>query len=205
MARRYDAYLQIELSVFTRAPTRHYFRNQSILIDNTGRILATYEKTYPVIPGEAYVSIPGAGKLPVENTPYGRMATAICNDFHFPALIRQAGRNDVDIMMAPYNSVIPFEQQDSVVAIFRAIENGYSMVRATGNGVSLITDYQGRVLGRQNYGDGGGVMMATVPTQGVGTIYSRIGDTFAYLCAAGLIFLAAWAFVRKHPQLAPIQ
>ncbi len=204
LARRYDAYLQIELSVFTRAPTRHYFRNQSILIDNTGRILATYEKTYPVIPGEAYVAIPGAGKLPVENTPYGRMATAICNDFHFPALIRQAGRNDVDIMMAPYNSVIPFEQQDSVVAIFRAIENGYSMVRATGNGVSLITDYQGRVLGRQNYGDGGGVMMATVPTQGVGTIYGRIGDTFAYLCAAGLIFLAAWAFVRKHPQLTPI-
>jgi predicted amidohydrolase len=72
--------------VFTRAPTRHYYRNQSILIDNTGRILATYEKTYPVILGEAYVSIAGAGKLPVADTPYGRMATAICNDFHFPAL-----------------------------------------------------------------------------------------------------------------------
>ena len=199
LARRYDAYLQIELSVFTRAPTHHYYRNQSILIDNAGRVLATYEKTYPVIPGEAYVSIPGAGKLPVENTPYGRMATAICNDFHFPALARQAGRNDVDIMMAPYNDAIPFGQQDAVVAIFRAIENGYSMVKATGNGVSIITDYQGRVLGQQNYGDGGGVMLATIPTHGVVTIYSRIGDTFAYLSAAGLIFLAAWAFVRKHP------
>lgn len=127
------------------------------------------------------------------------MATAICNDFHFPTLVRQAGRNDVDIMMAPYNSAIPFAQQDAVVAIFRAIENGYSMVKATGGGPSMITDYQGRVLGRQNYGDGGGVMVATVPTHGVGTIYGRIGDTFAYLCAAGLVFLAVWAFVRKHP------
>ena len=205
LAKRYDAYMQIELSVFTRAPTHHYFRNQSILIDNTGRMLATYEKTYPVIPGEAYVSIPGPGKLSVANTPHGRMATAICNDFHFPALARQAGWNDVDIMMAPYNSVIPFEQQDAVVAIFRSIENGYSMVRATGNGESMITDYQGRVLDRQNYGDGGGVMIATVPAHGVVTIYSRIGDTFAYLCAAGLILLVVWAFVQKHPRLTPIE
>jgi apolipoprotein N-acyltransferase len=199
LAKRYDAYMQIGLGVFTRAPTHHYFRNQSILIDNTGRVLATYEKTYPVIPGEAYVSIPGPGKVPEANTLYGRMATAICNDFHFPALARQAGRNDVDIMMAPYNDVIPFGQQDAVVAIFRAVENGYSMVKATGNGPSMITDYQGRVLGRQNYGDGGGIMMATVPTHGVVTIYSRIGDAFAYLCAVGLVLLAVWAFVRKHP------
>ena len=131
------------------------------------------------------------------NTLYGRMATAICNDFHFPALARQAGRNDVDIMMAPYNDAIPFGQQDAVVAIFRAVENGYSMVKATGNGVSMITDYQGRVLGEQNYGDGGGVMVATVPTHGVVTIYSRIGDTFAYLCAIGLVLLTGWALVRK--------
>ncbi|MFZ0245420.1 MAG: nitrilase-related carbon-nitrogen hydrolase [Candidatus Binatus sp.] len=205
LARRYDAYMQVEVSVFTRASTHHYYRNQSILIDNTGQILATYEKTYPVIPGEAYVSIPGPGKLPVANTPYGRMGTAICNDFHFPALARQAGRNDVDIMMAPYNDSIPFGQQDAVVAIFRAIENGYSMVKATGNGPSMITDYQGRILGRQNYGDGGGVMLATVPTHGVVTIYSRIGDLFAYFCVAGSIFLAIWAFVRKHPEVAPIQ
>lgn len=201
LARRYDAYLQIELNVFTRAPTHHYFLNQSILIDNTGRVLATYEKTYPVIPGEWYVSVAGAGQLPVVSTRYGRMATAICNDFHFPALIRQAGRGDADIMMAPYNDVIPWGQQDAVVAIFRAIENGYSMVRATGNGPSLITDYQGRVLGRQNYGDGGGVMIARVPTHGVVTIYSRIGDAFAYLCATGLILLVSWAFVRKSPEI----
>jgi len=45
LARRYDAYMQIELSVFTRAPSHQYYRNQSILIDNTGRVLATYEKT----------------------------------------------------------------------------------------------------------------------------------------------------------------
>ena len=128
--------------------------------------------------------------------PYGRIATAICNDFHFQTLIRQAGSNNVDIMMAPYNDIHPYEQQDAVVAIMRAVENGYSMVKATGIGPSMITDYQGRVLGRQNYG-GGGVMLASIPTRGVVTIYSRIGDTFAYLCAIGLVLLTGWASVRK--------
>ena len=61
----------------------------------------------------------------------------------------------------------------------------------------MIVDYQGRVLGRQNYGDGGGVMLASIPTRGAVTIYSRIGNSFAYLCAVGLVFLAGWAFVRK--------
>ena len=203
LARRYGAIMQVGLGVFTRAPTRLYFLNQSILIDNAGRIRATYNKTYPVVPGEAYVEIAGPGKLPIVETPYGRIATAICNDFHFPALIRQAGHGDADIMMAPYNDIIPWQQQDAVVATFRAIENGYSMVKATGNGLSMITDYQGHMLGQQRYGDGGGVMLATIPTRGVVTIYSRIGDSFAYLNAAGLILLAGRAFARKAPFAVP--
>jgi apolipoprotein N-acyltransferase len=101
-------------------------------------------------------------------------------------------------MMAPYNDLHPYEQQDAVVAIMRAVENGYSMVKATGIGPAMIVDYQGRVLGRQNYGDGGGVMLASIPTRGVVTIYNRIGDAFAYLCAVGLLLLAGWAFLRRQ-------
>jgi apolipoprotein N-acyltransferase len=196
LAKRYDAVMQMGLNVFTRAATRRFLRNQSILIDASGTILATYDKTYPVISGEAYVEIAGQGKVPIVETPYGRMATAICNDFHFPALIRQAGRGDVDIMMAPYNDLVPWGAQDAVVARFRAVENGYSMVKAAGRGVSMITDYQGRIMAQQDYGAGDGMMIAAVPTRGVVTIYSRIGDALAYLCAAGLAGLAGWAFLR---------
>ena len=111
LAKRYDAFMQIWLAVFTRAPST-LVSNQSILIDNAGRIRATYTKTYPTVPVEAYIGIPGPGKLPIIETPYGRIATAICNDFHFPALIRQAGQGDADIVMAPSNDIIPWGQQD---------------------------------------------------------------------------------------------
>ena len=62
----------------------------------------------------------------------------------------------------------------------------------------MITDYQGRALGQQHYGDGGRVMLASIPTRGVVTVYSRIGDAFAYLCVAGLVLLAGWAFLRRQ-------
>jgi apolipoprotein N-acyltransferase len=179
------------------APTHHFYRNQSILIDGSGRILATYQKTYPVVFGEAYVAIAGSGELPVVNTMFGRMATAICNDFHFPALIRQAGRQDAEIMMAPYDDITPWGEQDATVAIFRAVENGYSMVRAAGNGMSMIADYQGRVFGQRAYDGEGGVMLAWVPKHGTVTVYSRIGDTFAYLCVLGLILLTGLAVARR--------
>jgi apolipoprotein N-acyltransferase len=204
LAKRYDAYLQVSLGIFTRSEAMPYFLNRSILIDNAGGIAWSYDKAYPVFPTESWVTPYGPRRLPVADTPYGRIATAICNDFHFQALIRQAGAKDVDVMMAPYNDLRPFEQQDAVVSIMRAVENGYSMVRPTGIGPSLITDYQGRVLARQDYGEGGGVMLASIPTRGVVTIYSRIGDAFAYLCALGTLLLAARAIIRKPAQLAPV-
>lgn len=86
---RYGAHIQIALGVFTRAPKLPYYLNQSILIDDKGQIVWSYDKAKPVVPGEAIV------------TPLGRISTAICNDFHFPSLIRQVGRARADIVMAP--------------------------------------------------------------------------------------------------------
>jgi len=201
LAKQYNAEIEVSLALLTRTESQYFVRNQSILVDSSGAVLWTYDKTYPVSPAEAYFTIAGAGKLPVVDTPFGRLSTAICNDLHFLPLLRQAGRNRVDILVAPYNSAHPWESEDAVVATYRAIENGFSLVRPAGSGISTITDYEGRILASQNfYKTSDGILLSSVPTRGVTTIYSRIGDLFAYLCAAGLIFLAHWAFIfRKQP------
>ena len=201
LARQYDAYLEVSLGVLTRTKAQHFILNQSILIDNTGAIRWTYNKTYPVIPTESYVTVAGDGKLPMADTQYGLLSTAICNDLHFPALIRQAGENDADILIAPYNDFHPWESEDAVTAMYRAIENGVSVVRPAGHGYSTIVDYEGRILATQNYfTNNTGIMMSTIPTRGVTTIYSRIGDVLVYLCVAGLILLIASALIHKeHP------
>ena len=199
LAKEYDADVEISLGVLTRTTSQHFLLNQSILVDNTGAVRWKYKKTYLVIPDEWYVAVPGDGKLQVADTSEGRLSTAICNDLHFPTLLRQAGEKDADILIAPYNDVIPFGQSDSVTAIFRAIENGVSLLRPAGRGTSMIVDYEGRILASQNYfTNKDGIMMTTIPTRGVRTIYSRIGDAFAYLCVAGLVFLASLALIHKQ-------
>jgi apolipoprotein N-acyltransferase len=204
LAREYDADLEVSLGVLTRTTVQQFILNQSILVDHTGAVRWTYEKTYLVIPVESYIAVPGDGKLPLVDTAAGRLSTAICNDLHFPTLIRQAGASNADILIAPYNDVIPFGQGDSVTAIFRAIENGVSLLRPAGHGTSMIVDYEGRILASQNYfTNNSGVMMTTIPSHGVTTIYSRIGDVFAYLCVAGLVYLAGQAFVRRK-RFAPL-
>jgi len=201
LAKQYDAYIQVSLALITRTQSQFFVRNQSILIDNTGTNMWSYDKTYLVFPIESYVMIAGAGRLPVADTAYGRLSTAICNDLHFTPLIRQAGQNHVDILIAPYHSGQTWVSEDAVVATYRAIENGFSLVRPAGTGVSTITDYEGHMLGSQNYfTNTDGIMLSSVPTRGVTTIYSRIGDLFAYLCAAGLVFLIGWALF--HPRQA---
>ena len=57
------------------------------------------------------------------------------------------------------------------------------MVRQTSNGLSVATDYQGRVLSRMDhFTTEDHVMVSQVPTKGVTTFYSRFGDLFAWLC-----------------------
>jgi apolipoprotein N-acyltransferase len=199
LAKKYDAYLEVSLGVPIRTPNQHFILNESILVDNTGTVRWTYDKTYPVIPNESYVVVPGPGKLPAADTAYGRLSTAICNDLHFLPLLRQAGRQNVDVLISPYSDFHPWESEDANTATYRVIENGFSLVRPAGHGFSTIVDYEGRVLATQNYfTNDSGIMFGSVPTQGVTTIYSRIGDLFAYLCAAGLILLAGWAFIHRH-------
>jgi apolipoprotein N-acyltransferase len=198
LAKQYNAYIQVSFGLLTRTSSQFFIKNQSILVDNTGATRWTYDKSYPVYFVEAYVTAPGAGKLPFVDTPYGRLSTAICNDMHFLPLIRQAGQNGVDILITPYHDIHPFESEDAVVATYRAIENGFSLVRPTGAGISTVTDYEGHVLGSQNYFTSkDGIMLTAVPTRGVKTIYSILGDWFAYVCAAGLLFFIAWAVISR--------
>jgi apolipoprotein N-acyltransferase len=201
LARGYNAYLEISLWVFNRTQALPYIQNQSVLIDPAGQVDWTYDKTYPVFGGENFIVIAGTSQLPVVDTPYGRLSTAICNDLHFPALLRQTGQKDVDILIAPFNDDPAIDNQDPAEAAYRTIENGSSLVRAAGRGLSMISDPEGRLYGSQDYfTTGSHVLLATLPVRAERTIYSRIGDAFAYLCIAGLAALTAWALLqRRHP------
>ncbi len=77
------------------------------------------------------------------------------------------------------------------------------MVRHASNGLSLAADFQGRVRGLMGHYQTPGErqLVAEVPTKGVRTVYSRIGDIFSWLALVGLAGLALVAARPRKNQI----
>ncbi len=195
LARQEQVYLGMALAALSDGFPNQPAENKLVLIDPSGDVVWEYWKSIPV-PGEP--SIAGDGQILTQDTPYGRIAAAICFDADFPSLIHQAGKAGADVMLVPSSDWSDIDPLHTQMASFRAIENGFSLVRITGNGLSAAFDYQGRVLAAVDYFTSGEqVMIAHVPVQGVRTIYSVVGDLFAWLCVAGSVTFVGWAVIRR--------
>jgi apolipoprotein N-acyltransferase len=197
LARTTDTYLDLGLVVLLSHPVHaSYAQNESILIDPTGRVVWRYQKAHPV-PGEPFY--PGDGKVPTVQTLYGRLATVICFDADFPGTLRQAGQAGADVMLVPSNDWREIDPYHTQMATFRAIENGYSLVRQASRGLAITVDYEGNALGASDfYASDPQVMVANVPMRGVHTVYATIGDLFAWLSIVGLAGLIGLAIVRQR-------
>lgn len=141
---------------------------------------------------------PGPGVIPTADTAYGRLATAICFDLNYPTTVRQVGQARADLVLVPASDWDSAKFTHAQMHVFRAIENGASMVRPTGQGISLAVDALGRVRGEVDYyATDEAVLVAAVPTQGVWTFYPVIGDIVAYLCATGLLAVTGLAVFHR--------
>jgi len=168
------------------------FENKLVLIDPAGTTRMSYLKSHAVAGWEAGIMRVGDGRVPVVSTDAGRMAGMICFDGDFPEFVRQAARNDADVIILPANDWLAVKDIHFRMAAFRSIENGLPLVRAAASGISAAFDPWGRVLAVSDYfAVGDGTMTAQVPMGRVATPYARTGDWFAWACVA----LAALALV----------
>jgi apolipoprotein N-acyltransferase len=199
LARATGTYLDMGMSVVLSHPVRSGFElDESILIDPSGSVVWRYEKTHPVLGLDAGL-VPGDGQVPTVQTPYGRLSSVVCYDADFPGTLRQAGQAGADILLVPSNDWQAADPMHTQLTTFRAIENGYSLVRPTTNGLSMAVDYEGQVLAASDYfTTEQQVIVADVPIHGVRTIYATVGDLFAWLSVAGLVGLIGVAIARRR-------
>jgi apolipoprotein N-acyltransferase len=173
--------------------------NHAVLVDPAGQIAFSYTKITAVPGWEASTIIRGKGPIPVADTSYGRIASLICYDLDFPQLVRQVGHSQADILLVAANDWQEIGPLHQHMAEFRAVENGVSMFRMARSGRPSAVDPYGRPLAAMDdLAAQGGVMVAQVPTQRVFTLYSVIGDLFAWLCVAWVVGIAIWAIVGGH-------
>ncbi len=200
LAKQEGIYLDMGVGVYlSDASPPPLLMDEAVLIDPTGNVVWTYEKTHPA-PGDPAI-VPSDGRVPLVDSPYGRLGNAICFDLDFPGMVRQAGRGRADIFLGPADDWQAEDPAHAHDATFRAIENGFSLVRQASGGLAIAVDYEGRVLAASDYfTTDHQVMVADVPTHGVHTIYATIGDLFAWLCIIGLVALIGLAVLerRKH-------
>jgi len=186
-ARERGVYLGMSPAVFDGESDKP-LENKIILFDPKGEVLFEYWKAIPVPGPDASLQAVNDGRIKIVDSPYGRLGAAICFDMDFPGHLQQAGGQDADIMLVPSNDWREIDPWHSHMARYRAVEQGFNMVRHASNGLSLATDYQGRVLASMDhFATDQRIMVANVPTRGVHTVYSRIGDLFAWVCIAGLV------------------
>lgn len=173
-------------------------RNMVRIIDPSGAIVLEHMK----YGGNQFEgSVKGSGKLQSVDTPYGRLSAIICWDADFPAIVRQAGAQHVDLLFVPANDWPEVKDIHAGMAVFRAVENGMSIYRQAGQGVSLAVDAYGRAIDRFDLfaepgaGEFAAVRSIAVPASATATLYPQIGDLLGYVTQVAALGLLAglWA------------
>jgi apolipoprotein N-acyltransferase len=171
--------IYIVLSTFTFGKEKP--ENVVHIIDPHGEIVLEHVK-YGGTQFEG--SLTGNGELQTVDTPYGKISAIICWDADFPNVVKQAGIQNVDLLFVPSNDWAAVKDIHAGMAAFRAVENGLSIYRQTGSGVSSVIDPFGRTLNHvdtikeSNTGTFAAVQTVMTPLSSVTTVYPMIGDVF---------------------------
>jgi apolipoprotein N-acyltransferase len=202
-ASKNKVYLLMTIAAFQPGkitPEKIFLENKAILVGPGGKILNVFHKNHPVPFVEH--SVPGDGKIPAIATPYGIISTSICYDADMPTGMRQLAQNKSDVLLLPSGDWYDIAPYHSYMAMFRGIENGCTVVRQASGGLSLVTDYRGKAEASFDfYKPGTKFWMTDIVTGHVPTIYSHVGDAFAYACiiitVIALLFLTAQFFLKR--------
>ena len=130
-----------------------------------------------------------------------RIGVLICYEVIFPPISRAMVQNHASILINLTNdawygkSSAPY--QHFSMAIFRAVENRRSLVRAANTGISGFIDPSGKVLEATR------IFKDAVITQKVSmlemkTFYSKFGDVFAMACLGFCVFFIVFRVLKSR-------
>ncbi len=144
-------------------------------------------------------TLTGNGQLQVVETPYGTLSGIICWDTDFPTIIRQAGQQNVDILLSPALEWEGINPMHGEMSAFRAVENGLVVIRQADQGLSIVTDAYGRSIATADpLISSSNSLHTAVPTQGTDTLYAQIGDIVGLLSVVGFVLMVGWSIVNGH-------
>jgi apolipoprotein N-acyltransferase len=198
------------------------YYNSAFLIDPDGKVLGKYDKRHLAPFGE-YVPLAGIfpfidkvvpqvadftpGKdITVFDIEGKKFCVVICFENSFPHLVRKSANRGVDFLVQLTNdgwfghSAQP--KQDLAIAVFRAIENGTTLVRGTNTGISCFIDPWGRISGivRTPWDETvfiRGTSVESISTVAHSTFYKAYGDVWVLGCCLLLVAVLGMCMSRR--------
>ena len=212
IARDSGGYLLFGSPAYELTPQGEYYYNRAYLLNPQAETIGSYDKAHLVPYGE-YVPLrrffPFIGKMvpmvgdfaegPVGATvslPEGAIGPLVCYESIFPNLARAQVANGARLLVNITNDAwfgkTSAAYQHLSMAVLRAVENHVCLARAANTGISAFIDGAGRLLWTSeiNVPEAHALELAWLPG---GSLYTRIGDVFAWACViiAGLALILA--------------
>lgn len=158
-----------------------------------------YEKRrlVPVLETKYYTPGPGPKVLA------DGIGLEICKDMDFHAMLRKDEIATKPALLAvPAWDFVKDDWSHARIAVMRSVENGVPMARAARDGLLTLNDRYGKIIARTRTVGGFTTLIGDLPigARGGGTIYDRIGDTFAWLCIALSVGLLGLSFGSTRPR-----
>lgn len=151
-------------------------------------LLAPLENQYTPGTTRTLLEAPGKGT----RQPWG---VAICKDFDFTEPARAYGRSGVGLMLAPAWDFRIDEAFHGHIAVMRAVEDGFSLVRAAKNGFLTVADDRGRIVAEASSNTAPfATLLAQVRTGHDQTLFLLFGDWFGGFALALLAIVMARVF-----------
>jgi len=108
-------------------------------------------------------------------------AMEICKDMDYPRTILGDAQYGIRLMGVPAGDFGKDAWLHARMAIMRGVESGFAIVRAANEGLLTASDAEGRLIAQKSAASSGmTVLIATLPLGPGRTLYTRIGDTFAW-------------------------
>jgi apolipoprotein N-acyltransferase len=172
-------------------------RNEAWWFAPDGHPATNYLKHFMAPPEREFVS---GSEYPVNAIDGVNYGVAICKDMHFASLGREFGARETAVMLVPAWDFHDDAWMAANMTILRGVENGYTVVRSSRDGLLSVSDPYGRLIAVAKSSEMPGTSLFASATVGrrVSTIYTRIGDLLGWGCLAGALAMIIGTGVRKR-------
>jgi apolipoprotein N-acyltransferase len=165
-----------------------------------GSVVQRYDKEHMLPPFESNLK-PGT-TLTVLLRPQQKWGVAICKDMDFASPARLYGEAGAGLILVPGWDFVVDGSWHGHIAVMRGVEDGFSIARAAKNGFLTVSDDRGRIVDEASSKSAPfATLLVDVPAAHSWTVYQLLGDWFAWLAIALLVFvMMQMVRLRGHAQ-----